>query len=78
MSQKYIMGRRAQTRTKVIRYTVWIGLLLTLLAVMQVSFFPRFPLFGGIPDLMIVAVLCLSCFREGIWEPLPELPRAFS
>lgn len=62
MSQKYIMGRRAQTRTKVIRYTVWIGLLLTLLAVMQVSFFPRFPLFGGIPDLMIVAVLCLSYF----------------
>ena len=62
MSQKYILGRRAQTRTTVIRYTVLIGLLLILLAVLQVSFFPRFRLFGGIPDLMIVAVLCLSFF----------------
>ena len=62
MSQKYILGRRAQTRTTVIRYTVLIGLLLILLAVLQVSFFPRFRLLGGIPDLMIVAVLCLSFF----------------
>ena len=62
MSQKYILGHRAQTRTRAIRYTVLIGLLLILLAVLQVSFFPRFRLFWGIPDLMIVAVLCLSYF----------------
>ena len=62
MSQKYILGHRAQTRTRAIRYTVWVGLLLILLAVLQVSFFPRFRLLGGIPDLMIVAVLCLSYF----------------
>ena len=62
MSQKYILGRRAQTRTTVIRYSVWIGILLLLLAVLQVSFFPRFRLLGGIPDLMMIAVLCLSFF----------------
>lgn len=62
MSQKYILGHRAQTRTRAIRYTVLIGLLLILLAILQVSFFSRFRLFGGIPDLMIVAVLCLSYF----------------
>ena len=62
MSQKYILGHRAQTRTRAIRYTVCIGLLLVLLAVLQVSFFPRFRLFGAIPDLMIVTVLCLSYF----------------
>ena len=62
MSQKYILGRRAQTRTTVIRYTVLIGLLMILLAVLQVSLFPRLRLFWGIPDLMIVAVLCLSFF----------------
>ena len=62
MSQKYILGHRAQTRTREIRYTVLIGLLLILLAILQVSFFPRFRLLGSIPDLMIVAVLCLSYF----------------
>lgn len=62
MSKKYILGHRAQARTRAIRYTVWIGILLILLAVLQVSLFPYFRLFGGIPDLMIVAVLCLSYF----------------
>ena len=62
MSQKYSLGHRAQARTRAIRYTVWIGILLIFLATLQVSFFPYVRLLGGIPDLMIVAVLCLSYF----------------
>lgn len=62
MSQKYILGHRAQTRTLAIRYTVLVGLLLTLIAVLQVSFFSRFRLFGAVPDLMICTVLCLAFF----------------
>ena len=62
MSQKYILGHRAQTRSRAIRYTVLIGLLLILLAVLQVSLFSRYRVLGAVPDRMIVTVLCLSYF----------------
>ena len=59
---KYILGHRAQTRSVAVRYIVLIGLLLVAAAVLQVSFFSRFRLFGAVPDLMICTVLCLSFF----------------
>ena len=62
MSQKYILGQRAQTRKRSARYVVLISLLLLILAVLQVSFFGRFRLLGAVPDLMIVAVLCIGFF----------------
>ncbi|MBQ9806034.1 MAG: rod shape-determining protein MreD [Clostridia bacterium] len=62
MSQKYILGRHAQTRKQSVRYVVVISLLLLLLSVIQLSFFGRFRIFGAIPDLMIAAVLCIGFF----------------
>lgn len=62
MSQKYILGRRAQTRYHALRYTLASGCLLVLLAVLQVSFFSRFRVLGAAPDLMIVAVLGIAYF----------------
>ena len=62
MSQKFILGHRAQTRSRAIRYTVCVGLLLVAVAVLQVSLFSRYRLFEAVPDLMICTVLCLSFF----------------
>lgn len=62
MSQKYILGERAQTRKRSVRYVVSVAVLLLVLAVIQLSFFGRFRIFGAIPDLMIAAVLCIGYF----------------
>ncbi|MBQ2735076.1 MAG: hypothetical protein IJF33_04515 [Clostridia bacterium] len=59
---KYVLGRRAQTRSEAIKYTVLIGCLLVLVAVLQVSFFGRFRFFGAVPDVMLCTVLCLAFF----------------
>ena len=62
MSQKYILGQRAQTRKRSVRYVVAVTVLLLLLSVIQLSFFGRFRIFGAIPDLMIAVVLCIGYF----------------
>ncbi len=62
MAQKLILGHRAQTKARVIRYTVLVGLVLMLSAILQVSLFSRFRVLGAVPDLMIVSVLCISFF----------------
>ena len=59
---KYILGRRAQTRSEAIKYTAAIGGLLVLVSVLQVSFFARFRFFGAVPDVMLCTVLCLAFF----------------
>lgn len=59
---KYILGRRAQTRTRSIRYTVAVSLLLLVTALLQVTLLSRYRLLGAVPDLMICTVLCLSFF----------------
>ena len=60
---KYILGHRAQTRTRSIRYTVLVSALLILAAVLQVSVFSRFRLLGAVPDLMICIVTCVAFFN---------------
>ncbi|MBQ9132649.1 MAG: rod shape-determining protein MreD [Clostridia bacterium] len=62
MGQKYITGYRAQTRAKSVRYTVAITLLVLILAVLQVSLFSRFRIFGAVPDLMLCTVVCVAFF----------------
>ena len=59
---KYILGRRAQTRTRSIRYTVAVSLLLLVTALLQVTLLSRYRLIGAVPDLMICTVLCLAFF----------------
>lgn len=59
---KFILGHRAQTRSRSIRYTVMIALLLILVAVLQVTCFSRYRLLGAVPDLTLCAVLCLAFF----------------
>ncbi len=39
------------------------GLLLILLTLLQTSFVTRFPIFNGIPDLMIGAICCIGIYR---------------
>lgn len=62
MRQRPIAGYAAQTRSKIISYTVCLSLLVLLVSVMQVSFFSRFSIFGATPDLVICAVLCVAFF----------------
>jgi len=59
---KMILGHRAQTRARSIRYTALISLLLVVVATLQVTVFSRFRLLGAVPDLMICTVLCLAFF----------------
>ena len=62
MRQRPIAGYAAQTRSKIISYTVCLSLLVLLVSVMQVSFFSRFSIFGATPDLVICTVLCVAFF----------------
>ena len=62
MGQKYVTGYRAQARAKSIRYTVFIALLVLVLAILQVSFFANVRLFGAVPDLMLCCVVCIGFF----------------
>ncbi len=45
-----------------LRYSLAVGLLLIVVAVLQVSLFSRFRLFGVVPDLMLGTVLFLAFF----------------
>lgn len=62
MPQNRILGYRARTRSKIVVYSVTIGILLVVLAAVQTSFFGRIRLFGAVPDLMLCTVLCVSYF----------------
>ena len=62
MAQKYIMGHRAQNRSLVARYVIYVGILLVLASVLQVSFLSRYRIFGVVPDLMLCTVMCLGYF----------------
>lgn len=59
---KYILGRKAQNRSKVIRYCTVIGLILFFVAILQTSVFGRWKPFGVTPDLMITVVLTFTFF----------------
>ena len=59
---KYIIGRQSQNRNKIIRYTAVIGIYLFLLAIFQTSVLSVRKPFGGVPDLMMGTVLCISLY----------------
>lgn len=59
---KYVLGHQAQIRSRAIRYTLLVGILLLTVAVLQVSFFGRFRFLGASPDLMICTTLCIAYF----------------
>lgn len=59
---KYIVGRQSQNRNKIIRYTAVIGIYLFLLAIFQTSVLSVRKPFGGVPDLMMGTVLCISLY----------------
>ncbi len=62
MARNRILGYRAQTRSRVLAYTVTFALLLVLLACLQVAFFGKLRPFGAVPDLMICTVLIIAYF----------------
>jgi len=62
VSQKYIAGYRAQTREKTVRYTVAFVLLVTVVAVLQVTVFSKYRILGAVPDLMLCTVVCVAFF----------------
>lgn len=62
LMSKYILGRRAQTRSEAIKYTLLVGGLLIAASVLQVSLLGRFRFFGAVPDLMLCTVLCMAFF----------------
>ncbi|MBQ8432096.1 MAG: rod shape-determining protein MreD [Clostridia bacterium] len=62
MRQRSIAGYQAQTRSKVISYTVCLSILFLLLSVLQITVFAEHSLFGSTPDLILCAVLCVGFF----------------
>ena len=56
------MGHRAQNRSLVARYVIYVGILLTVTSVLQVSLLSRYRIFGIVPDLMLCIVMLLSYF----------------
>ena len=62
MHQRPIAGYAAQTRSKIIVYTVCLSFLVLLMSVLQVSVFAKTSIFGATPDLMICTVLCVGFF----------------
>ena len=60
--QRPIAGYAAQTRSKIIAYTICLSLLVLVMAVLQVSVFAEISFFGATPDLMICTVLCVGFF----------------
>lgn len=59
---KYILGRQAQNRSKIIWYCTVIGMTLFLVAILQTSVLGRLKPFGVTPDLMITVVLTFTFF----------------
>lgn len=59
---RYILGRQAQNRSKIILYCSVIGAVLLLCAILQTSVLGRIKPFGVTPDLMITAVLTVTFF----------------
>ncbi len=60
MPRNRILGYRAQTRSKITAYILCFAGLILFMGVLQVSFFGRIKLFGAVPDLMLLTVLCIS------------------
>lgn len=54
------MGHASRTRSAVIRYTLSVGLVLIVIASMQVSLLSRFRLFSATADLMLGTVVCMA------------------
>lgn len=59
---KRILGYQAQTRSRMIAYTLTFALMLLVVSTVQVSILGRFRPFGAVPDLMICTVLCTAYF----------------
>ena len=59
---KYILGKQSQNRNTIIRYTAVIGFYLFLLAIVQTSVLAVKKPFGGVPDLLLSTVLCISLY----------------
>ncbi len=59
---KYILGRQAQNRSKMIRYSIVIGMTLFFAAILQTSVISRIKPFGVSSDIMISVVLCFCWF----------------
>lgn len=62
MATKYILGRQAQNRSKIIRYCTVIGITLFLFAIIQTSVLSRVKPFGVTPDIMLSTVLVFSVY----------------
>ena len=59
---KYIVGRKTRNRNKIIRYCLFIGLYLLLAVVIQTSLLSRIKPFGGVPDIILPSIVCISMY----------------
>ncbi len=62
MARNRILGYRAQTRSRMIAYTLTFACLIVIVASMQVALLGRIKPLGAVPDLMICTVLCVAYF----------------
>ncbi|MBE6589493.1 MAG: hypothetical protein E7643_04875 [Ruminococcaceae bacterium] len=63
MPKNRVLGYGARERSRIILYTVIIGIMILVLSSLQVSLFGRFRPFGAVPDLMLCLVLCIAFFQ---------------
>lgn len=62
MPKNRILGYRARERSRIILYTVTVGIMILVFSSLQVSLFARIRPFGAVPDLMLCLVLGIALF----------------
>ena len=60
---KWSADRHARTRAEIVNSIILIGAVVLVLSTLQVTLFAREKIFGAVPDLTLVAVLCVAYFR---------------
>ena len=63
MAPKIILGYRARTRSRILFIIGTAGVWLLVASAFQTALFGQYPLFGAVPDLMLVTVVCFAYFN---------------
>ena len=63
MPKNRVLGYRARERSRIILYTVTVGIMILVLSSLQVSFFGKLSVAGAVPDLMLCLVLSIAFFK---------------
>lgn len=63
MQKNRVLGYKARERSKILVYTLTVGIMILIFSALQVSLFGRIRPFGAVPDLMLCLVLGIAVFK---------------